>query len=928
MGESFKDSNSFELGRDSSFVSFFKNLPEKPSSCLRIFEKDNGKYYAFFGDDALHVANTVYKTTTALKFMGDLPYCTLSPVNAIAHMRSLLTEKGYRVEVWSLEGTKKWRLVKSASPGNLQELEDLLFDSDRALNTSPIVVAIRVVSKDNQQLIGAALADASTRRLAVSEFLDNDLFCNVESYLLQTSAKEILLATPSPNNAAEQTENNKLVAVAERCGVVVTMKKRAEWKDTGVESDLARLVDENLGGRAELTLTAALPSLSLLIKYLDLLSDDSNMGQYVLGRHDLDQYVRLDSAAVRSLDLGAQSGGAGESAKSSSVFSLLNHCKTAQGVRLLNQWIRQPLMDVVLIEQRHNLVTVLSDTPSLLPTLQAHLKTVPDLIRLGKKFQRGKATLQDVVRIYQCVTQNQALIDLLESYEGEHAGLVGVEWVDKVKKCDEELEKFKELVESTVELDFKGHEFFVKADYDEGLGELKERMDEAQSGMIPEAKRVARELGFEYDKKLKFENRDPHGHHLRVTTKDASAIRNKKEYIELATQKAGVLFTTLKLRELDRRYGDAEQEYREKQRDIEKQIVEVAAGYFPILESLNDTIAYMDVISAFAHTSTHAPIPYVRPKIHPKGSQEGRIKLPGLRHPLLETQTDVAFIPNDVELAKDHKSFHIITGPNMGGKSTYIRSVAIAVLMALMGCFVPAGGDDSEAPEVAVVDAVYCRVGSGDSQLRGVSTFMMEMVETAAILRSATEDSLIVIDELGRGTSTYDGFGLAWAISEHISTVIKCHCLFATHFHELTVLADKVPTVKNSHVTAHVGEGTITLLYKVHDGACDQSFGIHVAELAQFPERVVQVAKRKAAELEEFTGTDDQEPPRPWKSSRTEIDSGTQIIRNFLAEFVSVPDLDKMEADVVIETVRGLKEKYGSDIDQSAFCQEVLSAYS
>ncbi|KXS20715.1 DNA mismatch repair protein [Gonapodya prolifera JEL478] len=923
MGESFKDSNSFDLGRDNYFASFFKGLPEKPSSSsLRFFEKDNGKYYAFFGDDALHVANTVYKTTTALKYMGDLPYCTLSPVNALSHMRYLLTEKGYRVEVWSLEGSKKWRLSKSGSPGNLQDLEDLLFDSDKSLNSAPVVVALRVVTKDNQRIVGAALADASTRRLALSEFLDNELFCNLESYLLQTSAKEVLLAPPTAS-PSDQTDFNKLRSVADRCGVVITERKRSEFKEDDVESDLQRLVDENMSGRTELTLTASLGPLAALLKYLDLLRDESNFGQYTLARHDLDQYVRLDSAAVRSLDLG---GMGAESTKSASLFSLLNHCKTAQGTRLLNQWIRQPLVAADTIDERQNLVSVLVDNPPVLQALQDHLKKVPDLVRLGKKFQRGKATLQDVVRIYQCVTQNSALVELLESYEGTHGGLVEKVWIDPVKKNDEDLEKFKELVDTTVDLDLKGHEFFVKADYDEGLGELKQRMEEAESGMVPEAKRVARELGLEYDKKLKFENKEPHGHYLRITTKDSSAVRNKKEYIELATQKAGVLFTTAKLRDLDRRYADAEAEYREKQRDIEKQIVEVAAGYFPILESLNDIMAQMDVIAAFAHASTHAPIPYVRPKIHPRGSEDSKIILKGLRHPLLEAQTDISFIPNDVELAKNGKSFHIITGPNMGGKSTYIRSVAIAVLMALMGCYVPATDDDGQ-PEVSIVDAVYCRVGSGDSQLRGISTFMMEMVETAAILRSATPDSLIVIDELGRGTSTYDGFGLAWAISEHIATNIRCHCLFATHFHELTVLADKVASVKNSHVTAYLGDGTITLLYKVHDGACDQSFGIHVAELAQFPQRVVQVAKRKAAELEEFTGKDDEEPPRPWKSSRSEIDDGTTIIRNFLADFASVPDLDKMPEQELLETVQGLKEKYKVEIDGNPFCNEVLAAY-
>ncbi|KAJ2162496.1 MSH2 protein [Coemansia sp. RSA 552] len=930
-----------DLNLDSSaeqgFCGFFRSLPARDNT-IRVFERSNGDYYSVHGADAEYVANVVYKTPTVLKHLGGggakpLPSCTMSRIVAENFLRDALLKYQLRVEILTPHENSQssWKVSRTASPGNLQEVEELLFSSTEMVSV-PLVMAVCFTPAMDQMKVGVAFADPAQRSMGVCEFVDNDVFSNLESLVIQLGVRECLVECEAKQRQAEQ---KKLTGVLERCGVVVTECARSHFSRADIEQDLGRLVKGTapVASLPELDLKSAVGALAAIIQYLNLLADESNFGSYLLYTHNLAQFMKLDASAVQALNLlpSAQDG----SSKTMSLLGLLNHCKTAQGQRLLAQWLKQPLLSLGDIEERLSLVELFFNDIEAREILRStHLRNMPDFKRLANRFQRGFATLQDTVRVYQVILALPGLCDVLTTSAADCRPLIDQCYLQELLAITENLAEFRSLVETTVDLSMaESHEFMLRADFDEGLQETKATMDQEIQRITDEQMRVSADLGLEANKKLKLENHPSFGHCLRVSRTDATRLRGKgTKYFELSTLKTGVFFTTPGLREASRTYREMVASYNKAQAALVKEVIKVAASYSPVLEKLNSTVAHLDAILSFAEASATAPIPYTRPKINSNRS----VKLVAARHPCLEVQEGVDFIANDVTMTHGDSEFVIITGPNMGGKSTYIRQIGVIALMAQVGCFVPC-----ESAELYLFDCILARVGAGDAQLKGVSTFMAEMLETASILKTATSQSLVIIDELGRGTSTYDGFGLAWAISEHIIQEVKCKCLFATHFHELTELESIFTNVDNRHVMARItdsangkttvathGQRDLTLLYKIGQGVCDQSFGIHVAELANFPDSVVRLAKRKVEELEDFG-------PQSVKETGDSMDvdtrfpkdvvaKGSKLIERFLAEFTATPGLAQMPADGVARRVTELKAKYDGDITANAWVQNVI----
>ncbi|KFA48013.1 hypothetical protein S40293_02678 [Stachybotrys chartarum IBT 40293] len=901
-----------KLDDEGGFIRFFKSLPAVDGDTIRIFDRSD--WYTAHGQDATFIAKTVYKTTSVVRQLGrsdhtGLPSVTMTMTVFRQFLREALLKLGKRIEIWqSQSGRMNWKCVKQASPGNLQDVED---DLGGQIDSAPMILAVKISAKASEaRSVGVCFADASVRELGVSEFLDNDLYSNFEALLIQLGVRECLVQVDKTEKDKDP-ELAKLKQIINNCGVAMAERPASDFGIRDIEQDLARLLKDEKSATLlpQTDLKLAMGSAASLIKYLGVLQDPSNFGQYQLYQHDLAQFMKLDAAALKALNLMP---GPRDGAKTMSIYGVLNHCKTPVGSRLLAQWLKQPLMSKDEIEKRQQLVEAFCNDTELRQTMQEqHLRSVPDLYRLSKRFQRGKATLEDVVRAYQVVIRLPGFIGTLEGVMDEaYRDPLDDAYTTKLRDLSDSLGKLQDMVEQTVDLDaLDRHEYIIKSDYDSGLRTIRKKLDQLDRDIRAEFHSSARDLDQEPDKKIFLEaNHKVHGVCMRLTRQEAGCIRNNSKFQECSTQKNGVYFTTKQMQAYRREYDQLSQNYNRTQSGLVNEVVHVASSYCPVLERLAGVLAHLDVIVSLAHCSVHAPEAYVRPKIHPRG--EGQTRLIGARHPCMELQDDVQFITNDIELTRDKSSFLIITGPNMGGKSTFIRQTGAIALLAQIGCFVPC----SEA-EVTIFDSILARVGASDSQLKGVSTFMAEMLETANILKSATAESLIIIDELGRGTSTYDGFGLAWAISDHIIKEIGCFAMFATHFHELTALADKYPQVRNLHVTAHIsgtdkGEDAkreVTLLYKVEPGICDQSFGIHVAELVRFPDKVIRMAKRKADELEDFT-TKHEDVEMSY--SREDVEQGSAMLKQLLVKWKDQVTAGEMTKE---EQVAKLKELVEAD---------------
>lgn len=585
-----------------------------------------------------------------------------------------------------------------------------------------------------------------------------------------------------------------------------------------------------------------------------------------------DKYFTLTAQTLESLDIlpklkpdltpdNSTRATSALSRTNTTVYSVLDKCRTKSGKRLLAIWLQCPLTSKEKINTRLDIVQhFANNTQPRHLCYDDTLKKVPDLLRLAFNIEREKCNLTHLMKVYNSFKSVNSLCNNLKQYNS----ISGIEVPDAVEKlfdwiktsCDN-LGDFNSLIENSVDLSGtdENNQYLVRPDSDENIArvslEIQEFCKKARKILVD----VADDINLETDKGIKLETDPEKGFALRVTKANEHAVRGNSSYQQLSlVKKDGYRFTNNALTKLSSKYVCAKDEYKSLANNVISDIISKAVMYSDEVSEFGVAVTVLDTFIGLSVAAVENN--YSRPLIF--APEEGRIELDQIRHPCLENQPDVEnYVPNDLSLDKDKKKFYLITGPNMGGKSTFIKSAAICCIMAQSGSLIPASDG-----KLSVTDGVFTRVGASDRQMDGVSTFMEEMLDMSVILKKATEHSFVVIDELGRGTSTFDGYGLAYAISKHLAEITKCYTLFATHFHELTEMEESIDTVGNLHVKAICQNDKLTMLYSIDHGVCSESYSINVATFTNFPEHVVEMARKKLKQFEEVPGFADKEEVR------------------------------------------------------------------
>lgn len=763
-----------------------------------------GDFYEMFFDDAVKASQELEITLTSRDGGAEerIPMCGV-PYHSAANYIEQLISKGYKVAICeqvedpkTAKGVVKREVIQLITPGTMMEGKGL---ADKENNYIASVTAF------DDQVFGLAYNDISTGESKVTLLSHN--FDEVLNELSVLNVKEVVVAS---NFSAELQKKMR-----ERGVLVISFED-----NSSIEMNFARLLDGL--DQEPLKQTAA-----RLFHYLFRSQKRSLDHLQPVTTYQIHQYMKIDYYSKRNLELTETIRSKG---KKGSLLWLLDETMTAMGGRMLKAWIDRPLIDRSAIEHRHTIVEVLMQHYFERQEIREKLTEVYDLERLAGRVAFGNVNARDLVQLKHSLMQVPFLIQTLQGLGHEAVKQIA----DQMDPCEEVADLLEQAIVENPPLSLKEGNI-IRDGYNP---ELDQYRDASRNGKnwIAQLEREERErTGI---KSLKVGYNRVFGYYIEVTRANLHLLEEGR-YERKQTLTNAERFITPELKEKEALILQAEEKIGELEYELFTQIREIVKEYIPRLQSLAKAVSEIDVLQCFAQVSEDRH--YVKPQF----SRDRRLVVKDGRHPVVEKVMNAQeYVPNDCIM--DHeREMLLITGPNMSGKSTYMRQIALTAILAQIGCYVPA----SEAI-LPIFDQVFTRIGAADDLISGQSTFMVEMLEAKNAIANATKNSLILFDEIGRGTSTYDGMALAQAIIEYIHNRIGAKTLFSTHYHELTVLEKELTQLKNVHASAIEQQGKVVFLHKVKEGPADKSYGIHVAQLAELPDELITRANEILSKLE------------------------------------------------------------------------------
>ena len=800
----------------SPMMQHYLQTKEKYKDCILFYRL--GDFYEMFFNDAETVSRELELTLTG-KSCGlkeRAPMCGV-PYHAVDIYLNKLVSKGYKVAICEqledprlAKGIVKRDVIRIVTPGTNTNV--LAIDEDA---NSYIMCIVYIADR-----YGIATADVTTGDFSVTQVdSDRKLLDEISKF----SPKEIICNEPFYMSGVDIDD------LKNRLHISVNALQGNYFDDQNASRLLRehfRVISlEGLGLHDYDTGTVAAGALMQYL-YDTQKNDLSNITG--ITPYSASKSMIIDSSTRRNLELTETMR---EKQKRGSLLWVLDRTKTAMGARMLRHFIEQPLIDKNEIEERLDAVSELSANIIDRDEIREYLNAVYDLERLLCKISFGSANPRDLIAM-------KSSLSMLKPVKTVLGGFSSKLLCDLAGSIDD-MQDILELIERSItdEPPLSSREGgVIKDGFNEEVDKLRKAKTDGKSWLADLESKTKERTGI---KTLKIRFNKVFGYYFEVSNSFVNMVPD--DFVRKQTLTTGERYTTDELRKMEDMILNAEDRLYTLEYDLFTEVREKISGNIKRIEDTARAIAYIDVCASLSYVAEHSG--FVRPQINEKGI----IKISDGRHPVVEKMlSDGMFISNDVTLDNDKNRISIITGPNMAGKSTYMRLTALIVLMASIGSFVPASKAD-----ICIVDRIFTRVGASDDLASGQSTFMVEMTEVANILRNATSKSLLVLDEIGRGTSTYDGLAIAWAVVEYISNTKLCGAktLFATHYHELTELEGKIPCVNNYCFAVKERGDDVVFLRKIVRGGADRSYGIQVAKLAGVPDGVIERAKEIVEEL-------------------------------------------------------------------------------